>query len=381
MAERICIDGSFLSRRFLGTGVHSYTTNLLQHMEKLAAREPSLEIRVLAPPLEEMESVGSAARPGFELIPCPAMRQRDLWRLGIFMLAAKRLRPDVLFLPFPYPIYYKAVRLAVMVHDVIPLLPAFRRHSLRALFFRQAYSSSMRRADLILTNSEYSKADMVARCGVASEKILAIHLGFDPNLYPPALAAAPGAGQLRSRLGIEAPYILWVGNMEPRKNLLRLVEAFGQLRARRADLTPQLVLCGGESWGCETLHHLLAQPFYQGKVIRTGPLPSTDLSGLYRGAAGLALPSLYEGFGLPLLEAMACGAPVICANRSSLPEVAGPAALYFDPESVPEISAAMERLLTDADLRLQLAAQGKERIKQFSWETCARATLEALRAM
>jgi glycosyltransferase involved in cell wall biosynthesis len=297
------------------------------------------------------------------------------------MLAAKRLRPDVLFLPFPYPIYYKAVRLAIMVHDVIPLLHGFRRRSLRAIFFRQSYSSSLRRADLIFTNSEHSKADIVSVCGVAPESILVIYHGFDPELCRSSLRDERQKAQVLSRYGIDAPYILWVGKMEPRKNLVRLVRAYGLLLERRKDLPLQLVLCGGQNWGCENLDRLLTESSYRNRVIRTGVVPNFDLSILYRGAAGFAMPSLYEGFGVPTLEAMASGVPVMSSNRSSLPEIASNAVIYFDPESVEEMSMAMERLLTDAALRQQLVARGRERVKQFSWEACARATLAALRSL
>jgi glycosyltransferase involved in cell wall biosynthesis len=380
-AQSICLDGSFLSRRYFGTGVHTYTSNLLQQMERLTAQEAFVDTHVLAPPLDEIEGARLAHRPGFELISCPSMRHRDLWRIGLFMLAARQLRPDVLFLPFPYPVYYKPVRLAIMVLDIIPLLPGFRRHSLRAVLFRQSYFSSLRRADLILTISEWSKADMVSVCGIAPERILVTYLGFDPERCQPALADPRERARVLGRYGVDAPYILWVGKMEPRKNLLALVEAYALLLKRRKDLALRLVLCGGQSWGCENLNRLLCEPAYRGRVICTGVVPNSDLSVLYREAVGFAMPSLYEGFGLPTLEAMANGVPVMSSNRSSLPEIAGNAALYFDPESVEEMCLAMERLLTDETLRQQLVVRGRERVKRFSWESCARATLAALRSL
>jgi alpha-1,3-rhamnosyl/mannosyltransferase len=267
------------------------------------------------------------------------------------------------------------------VHDVITLLPGFRRHSFRSILFRHSYSSSLRHADLILTNSEHSKADMVSVCGIAPERILVIYLGFDRDLYQSSLIDAREKGRVLGRYGIDHPYILWVGKMEPRKNLVGLVQAYGLSRKRRKDLPLQLVLCGGQSWGCENLDRLLTDPAYRGQVIRTGVVPNSDLSVLYRAAVGFAMPSLYEGFGLPILEAMASGVPVMSSSRSSLPEIAGNAALYFDPESVQEMSMAMERLLTDGALREQLVARGRERVKQFSWEACAKATLAALRSL
>jgi glycosyltransferase involved in cell wall biosynthesis len=268
-----------------------------------------------------------------------------------------------------------------MVHDVIPLLSGFRHYSLRGMVLRYSYSSSLRRADLILANSEHSKADMVSVCGIAPERIRVIYHCFDRDIYESSMLDAREKARVLGRYGIDTPYVLWVGKMEPRKNLVRLVRAYGQLLERRKDLALQLVLCGGQNWGCEDLNRLLRQPAYRGRVICTGVVPSSDLSVLYRGALSFAMPSLYEGFGVPPLEAMASGVPVMSSNRSSLPEIAGNAALYFDPDSVEEMSMAMERLITDQALRQQLVALGRERVKQFSWEACARATLAALRSL
>ena len=309
------------------------------------------------------------------------MRYKDPWRLGLFLLAAKRLRPDVLFLPFPFPIACKLVRLAIMVHDVIPLLPQFRQPSLRSRLFRRSFSSSLNQADLILTDSEHSKADMVSVCGIQPERIVVTHLGFDPDTYKATPLDDAERKSTLLRYGINRPYVLHVGNMEPRKNVVRLVKAYSALLERRQHLALQLLLCGGQNWGCEELNRMLLEPTLQGRVILTGMVPNHDLSVLYRGAAGFAMPSLYEGFGLPILEAMASGIPVMSSNRSSLPEVAGDAALYFDPESVEDMSVAMERLLADEALRQELVGRGKERVKQFSWEACARATLTALRSL
>jgi glycosyltransferase involved in cell wall biosynthesis len=381
MAQNICVDGLFLSRRYCGTGAHTYTTNLLQQMERLTAQGELVDIRVLVPPADQVGGVGLVDRPGFQLVPCPAMHYEDPWRLGLFMLAAQRLRPDVLFLPFPFPVPFKPVRLAVMVHDVIPLLPQFRRSSFRSLLFRYSFSSSLAQADLVLTNSAHSKADMISVCGIQPERIVVAHLGFDPDAYKAAPLDDCERKSTLLRYGIDRPYILHVGIMEPRKNLVRLVKAYGALLERRRSLAVQLVLCGEQNWGCEELNRTLHEPAFRGRVIVTGMVPTRDLSVLYRGAVGLAMPSLYEGFGLPILEAMASGIPVMSSNRSSLPEIAGDAALYFDPESEEEIATTMEKLLDDLALRRQLVQGGIERAKRFSWESCARATLAAFKSL
>jgi glycosyltransferase involved in cell wall biosynthesis len=376
----MCVEGLFLHRRYFGSGVHVYAISLLRQMERLTAGEQELIIRVLIPELDQIDAA-PRSRQGFELVPSPAMRRKKLWRLGLFMLAARRLKPDVLFLPFPFPIYVKPMRLAVTVHDVIPLLFPLPSRSPSAWAFRQAYSSSLRRADLILADSEYSKGDIVSVCGISPERIVVAHLAFDRDAFMPAPVGSSQPESVLVRYGIRQPYVLHVGKMEPRKNLVRLVQAYRLLLERRKDFSLQLVLCGGQLWGCEELNRLVRQAALQGKVILTGVVPPHELPVLHRRAACFAMPSLYEGFGVPPLEAMASGVPVMCSNRSSLPEIAGDAALYFDPESLEEMSAAMERILADSALREQLVERGLMRARQFSWDKCAAKTLFALKAL
>ena len=381
MARHVCVDGLFLHPRHFATGVHSYSVQLLRQMESLTSEGEDTRFSVLVPSLEEIKEARLTNRPGFEVVPCGLMRWDRLWRLGMYVVAAQRLRPDAVFLPFPFLVTFKPVHLAVMVHDVIPLRFPRARWSLRDSLFRQSYSSSLARADLILTNSEYSKSDLVSICGVPPERIVVAHLGFDSGVFNSAPPDTEQLGEVQRRPGIDGPYVLHVGNMEPRKNLVRLVRAYRLLTERRRDLSLQLVLCGGQNWGCEDLDRLLEEPEFRGRVVLTGAVPDRELSLLYRGAVCFAMPSLYEGFGFPLLEAMASAVPVMSSNRTSLPEIAADAALYFDPESIEEMAGAMERLVTDSDLREQLVRRGLERAKQFSWVACARTTLAALKTL
>ena len=291
MAQNICVEGLFLHRRYLGSGVHGYTVSLLRQMERLTAGEDEISIRVLVPELDQIDGAPSSRR-GFELIPTPAMRRKKLWRLGLFMWAAQRLRPDVLFLPFPFPICVKPMRLAATVHDIIPLLFPLPSRSPSAWAFRQSFSSSLRGADLVLTNSEYSKRDMVSVCGIPPERIIVTHFAFDRDAFKPDPASPSDRESIFARYGIRDPYVLHVGNMEPRKNLVRLVQAYRLLGERRKDFSLQLVLCGGQNWGCEELSRVVRQPVPQGKVILTGVAPAHELAVLYRGAAGFAMPSV-----------------------------------------------------------------------------------------
>jgi glycosyltransferase involved in cell wall biosynthesis len=187
--------------------------------------------------------------------------------------------------------------------------------------------------------------------------------------------------EVLARYGIEQPYLLHVGSLEPRKNLLRLLQAYRLLLDRRKDFSLQLVLCGRISTASNEILRAASEPAHFGRVTVASAVPDRDLAVLYRAAVACAMPSLYEGFGLPLLEAMGSSLPVMSSNASCLPEIGGDAPLYFHPESVEEMSDVMERLLADAALREALVARGLARARQFSWEACARTTLAALKSL
>lgn len=381
MSRTIFLDGYMLGKPFSGTGINRYLTNLLREIEKLTADQKDLRFQIFVPSAHRFESNGWAHKPSLAVTSRSLMRFHRAWKYGLVNSLTLQMRSGTLFEPIPVSIYVKPGRLAVTVHDIIPLLFPEQYHSPTGRVFLHTYTSSMRKADLILTDSEHSKADMVSRFGVPAEKIVVAYLGFDSDLFQPGPADTPEDRKILSRHGIRGPYLLHAGRGDPRKNLVRLVQAYDALLSRRRDLDFQLVLGGSLGWGYQPLLRSLQKPSLQGQVILTGPLSDPQLAVLYRGAAGFAMPSLYEGFGLPALEAMASGTPLMSSDRSSLPEVAGEAALYFNPESVEEMSAAMERLLTDSALRETLVKKGLQRASQFSWQQCAHTTLAALRSL
>jgi glycosyltransferase involved in cell wall biosynthesis len=174
-------------------------------------------------------------------------------------------------------------------------------------------------------------------------------------------------------MGCAAIFLLYVGTIEPRKNLLTLIRAYDEL-LRTTEHQPQLVLCGGRGWLCDEVFNLVDELKLQDQVRFTGYVDDADLPALYSAAQAFVYPSLYEGFGLPPLEAMACGAPVITSNVTSLPEVVGDAGLTHAPEDARELTRTMARLLSDLNLRAHFKRAGLERARQFSWERAARAT-------
>ena len=260
-------------------------------------------------------------------------------------------------------------RLVVTVHDLAFLVHPEAFPWQWRLMYQAALRRAARAADAILTPSR-STADDLERLARADPARIRV---------TPLAATLPETSadvdEVLTRLGVPRPYVLFVGTLEPRKNLPRLVRAYGRLAG---ELPHALVLAGPMGWhGAELEDEVGRTP--PGRVVTTGGLGPGDLDALYRGANVFAYPSLYEGFGLPLVEAMARGLPIVTSRVSSMPEVAGDAALLVDPRSEREIHEALARVLTDAELAARLAAASAERARSFSWRTTADLTLEAYR--
>lgn len=382
MTRRVYIEGLFLTEPFQSTGKGRYLTNLLKQVEKLTRDSDQLAIRILLPPNTSAEACGLTHRSGFEVVHARAMHFHRAWRRGLSTVIAKAMGFEAFFVPESVPILAKPRKLAVNLHDIgVNMFPRnFRTAS--GLVERWANWSNMRNADLIFTDSEYSKNDMVSAWNVPAERIIVTYLGVDLDSFQ-SRRLLPGEKEtLAKRYRLNRDYILCVGAVVRKKNLARLIRSYRLVKSRLKDCDFQLVLCGRQ-WpkGYAEISMLCEDPDVKDGIVLTGCVPNHDLALLYRGATCLAMPSLYEGFGLPLVEAMASGVPVMSSNRSCLPEVGGDAALYFDPESVEEMSTVMERILTDSTLRKDLVARGVKRARQFSWENCARTTLKALKEL
>ena len=275
-------------------------------------------------------------------------------------------------LPAAVPPVREGQKLVVTVHDVAFLVhPRAYPPQWRALY-RTALRRTVRRADAIIAVSRHTAEDLVRYRRADPAKIHVV----------PLAASLPEAGssveETLSRLKVRAPYLLFVGTLEPRKNVVRLVRAYRRLAARGVPHT--LVLAGPLGWGARPLLEELRQEG-PGAVVLTGATGAADLDALYRGASAFVYPSLYEGFGLPVLEAMARGAPCIVSSSSSLPEVAGEAAIPVDPRSTAGLAEAIDRVLTDERLAGRLREAGLARASRFSWEDTARGTLEVYKRL
>lgn len=263
----------------------------------------------------------------------------------------------------------RGVPTVLTVHDLIyRLFPAHHKR-LNFWYLNAAMPLYVRRADAIIAVSESTKRDLIRLYGIPAEKVTVIYEAASPVFHPqpPEHVAA-----VRARYGLPERYLLTVGTIEPRKNLPRLVEALAALRLDMPDL--KLVVAGAKGWLFEGFFEAIERHDQGQAVVLPGYIADDDLPALYAGAEVVVQPSLYEGFGLPVLEAMACGAPVACSRTSSLGEIAGQAALTFDPLNVEEMAEVIRRLLADADLRERLRHKGLAHAANFSWGKAARET-------
>ncbi len=265
------------------------------------------------------------------------------------------------------------VRCVVTVHDLIPLV--FPEYTPRAwksrLFFvyRRLMRAVAARADLILTVSQSSRNDVIRHLHAPPERVLAVYEGVTSCFRPSAEPARGARSEKR---------ILWVGRADPYKNLVGLIEAFGALRGQlRAPV--QLRLVGPEDTRYPEARRRAKELRLDDALVWLGYLPDARLVAEYQAADLFVLPSRYEGFGLPVLEAMACGAPVICSNKASLPEIVGPAAIKVQPDDIIGLAEAMRRVLSDARLAREMRENGLQQAAKFTWDATARATLQAYR--
>jgi glycosyltransferase involved in cell wall biosynthesis len=296
-------------------------------------------------------------------------RRLAYYPAGLDRTAAHR-DVDVLHCPGPMVPLHTALPLVVTVHDVL----AWRSPELfsrsGAAQQRLLVARAAKRAQRIVVASEYTRSELVELVGIPPDRVNAVPLGVDRRFQP----IRPEPMQLAHRFGIPpAPFVLWVGTPEPRKNLATLLRAFGLVRRRAPECV--LVVVGMDRVVDRNLERELEH--LGSSVIRPGFVTDDDLVALYSATACLVFPSLYEGFGLPPLEAMACGAPVVASNRSSIPEVVGDAGILVDATDPDDIADGIERVVLVAETAAELRKLGLERARQFTWDRCAQLTVAA----
>jgi len=380
MGLRVGFDATSAVRQ--GGGIGRYTRELLR---ALAAADTASNYRLFFAsrshphPLPPLPS-------NFHVTPLPL---DDIWLVRVWHRARLPLPVNWLTGPidlfhspdFTLPPVRRGTRTLLTVHDLsfirdpesaTPVL----RHYLNAVVPR-----SVARADHVLADSQATRADLVELYRTPAEKISVLYSGvhesFQPVTDPATLAA------VRARYGLgDAPFVLAVGTLQPRKNYVRLIQAFAaisNLQPRTSNL--HLVIAGDKGWRYDAIFAEVEKLGLGDRVRFPGFVADADLPALYSAARVLAYPSIYEGFGLPMLEAMACGAPVVASTASCMPEVAGDAALLVPPTDVDGLAAALDLALTDEALRADLIVKGRARARQFTWDKSARQLLDIYRRL
>jgi glycosyltransferase involved in cell wall biosynthesis len=262
----------------------------------------------------------------------------------------------------------------VSIMDVIHLRSPKYRNSLSSLLYAwPMLSAAARRADQIVTVSKYSKTQIVETLGVPESKISVIHCGVGAQFHRDM--AHQGSRSAAEVLGIRRPYLLYVGNLKPHKNVVTLLRAFAYLR-NGGKIPHSLLIVGDDARWKHSVVEECERLGIRDSTVLTPFVSAEILPKIYAGADLLVMPSTIEGFGLPVLEAMACGTPVLSSSAASLPEVAGDAALYFDPASDEELALQILRILQSSDLRDSLRELGLQRVKKFSWQESNRKHME-----
>jgi glycosyltransferase involved in cell wall biosynthesis len=291
----------------------------------------------------------------------------------------KRRKYDALFLPagnrrLPWKVPCPTVG---TVHDFSSLHVQGKYDWKRMFYIRQVLPPLIRNLTRVVTVSESSKRDIVEYAGADDSKVDVIYSVVDHDVYFPTDADEARA-DIAKKYGVTQPYILYVSRLEhPGKNHVRLIEAFDLLKQEH-NLPHQLLLAGSDWNGAEAVHERADKSKFSRDILFTGFAPVSDMPAMFRGCEVFAFPSLYEGFGLPILEAMACGAPTACSNISSMPEVAGDAALLFDPYDVESIADSLAKYLLDAPFRSSMSQKGREHSLGFNWAETARQTMNIL---
>lgn len=372
---RVALNATALLSSFTGIGQYTY------HLAKELQATPGLELdffygmrwskSLRAQPVPGIETIKSMVK---QVLPSPYSTLRAIKQYS-FSRGISATSPDLYH--EPNFLAFKCKKPAIItVHDLSWIRYPHTHPIERVRAMDKYFEPGLRHAALILTDSAFVKRELIEVFGLRPELIMPVPLGVEPLFRPQS--AEETLPVLNRHALLHGRYLLAVGTLEPRKNLQVALQAFSQLPAAIRKHYP-LVLVGMKGWHTAALEQQMAPMIGAGEVRQLGYLSREELAAVIAGAVTLIYPSLYEGFGLPPLEAMACGVPVIAADASSLPEVVGETGLLINPHHTEAITQAMELLVTDATTRHTLSVKALERSKKFSWEHCARQTTDAYR--
>jgi glycosyltransferase involved in cell wall biosynthesis len=350
---RIGIDAGSASGR--STGIGFYTRNLIDYVEKTG--EASFERFVSGK--DDLNTL-----------------ERIKWEnIGLLKSASKK-KIDLLHVPgFAGPMFNFGIRTVTTVHDLIGMIYPENLGLISRFYWQRWLPACVKNSDLIIADSENTKNDIIRLLGVPEEKICVILLAVDDRFCPLETATLD---TVREKYGLPNKFMLNVGTIEPRKNILGLVDAFsGYVNDYSGEM--DLVLVGKKDWGYEQVKEKVEKLGLESRVVFTDYVEDEDLPALYNLAELFVYPSFYEGFGLPVLEALSSGCPVVASNVSSIPEIVGEAGILFAPDDMEGLMNSLKKFDKNRSMRLELSDMGIERSKKFSWQRTAEETLEVYR--
>lgn len=333
------------------TGIGLYTANLLRALRQVAAYHEYIELAWGRP--HDLRT-----------------DQRIYWQQWALPRRAKKARVDILHVPgFDAP-FFKPCPVVLTVHDLIGQIFPRNLPPVSRFYWSFWLPYSIRWANVVIADSECTKKDLIRCTGIPPERVHVVYLGVDTSFQP--VQDIRALEEVRGKYGLPKEFILYVGTIEPRKGLDILLAAYGMLVN---EIPYDLVIAGKLGWYTGSLFQLVEVYKLGRRVHFTGYIADDDLPKLYNLAALFVYPSRYEGFGLPPLEAMACGVPVVCSNAASLPEVVGDAAYVVPPDAPELLAAAIRQVLEDKQLQAAMRSKGLERARRFTWEETARRTI------
>lgn len=351
------------------TGIGWCAENIVYHMSRYD-HDLTFNCFTFGKNKKQLMNIDKYKQLGYRIKKCP------WFHYGLYRIISN-------IIPIPYSLlFHKKVEVTIFFNYVIP--PMVRGKKVVFVYdmsyktypetvrtrtknmLNMALKRSCKRADVIITVSEYSKSEIIRYLNVAQDKITVMPTGVDFTKYHPNYTQEE-VKAVKEKYDITNDYLLYLGTLEPRKNITRLIQAYALLKEKKPEV-PKLVLAGRKGWLYDSIFDTVLRLQLEEHIIFTGYIEAEDAPILMKGALAFLFPSIYEGFGMPPLEAMACGTPVLVSNTASLPEVVGDTGILVDPMSVESICNGIESLLENKDLRNHLSRRGIERASQFSWD-------------
>lgn len=362
---KIAIDATVLPEKMGGAGI--YVLNLIKVLSKIDRKNKYFIF------IEKRNIKKFKLGDNFHLIGIKSMPRslRLLWEQIVFPFLLRRYKIEVLHSPrYTIPLLRFAWKSVVTFHDLLFLLFPKKHNVLKRFFYGRMLPIAAKKAERIIAVSSATKKDIAKLLNIPSEKIEVINLGIDSSYHP---IEKKELQDFRRKEEIFGSFILYVGTLKKRKNVLNIIKAYKKIKEKK--IKEKLVIVGNKSGEYQNIYKTVKNLGLKKDVFFTGYVDEKLLPFYYNSASLFIYPSLYEGFGLPVLEAMASGTPVITSNVSSLPEVAGDAALLVNPHDVEEMAEMMQKVLNNEELQEKMREKGLKRAKLFSWERCARETL------